>query len=77
MGENGSGKTTLAKIVAGSTGRSRGRVLWDGVDTAEIDPDELRRGVAVIFQDFERYLLPARENIGLGRHQESTTSRRS
>jgi ATP-binding cassette subfamily B protein len=29
----------------------------------------LRRSIAVIFQDFERYLLPARENVGLGRHE--------
>jgi ATP-binding cassette subfamily B protein len=34
-----------------------------------VDADELRRSVAVIFQDFERYLLPARENVGLGRHE--------
>jgi ABC-type multidrug transport system fused ATPase/permease subunit len=69
VGENGSGKTTLAKIVAGLYPPQRGRVLWDGVDGGRHDPDELRRSVAVIFQDFERYLLPARENVGLGRHE--------
>jgi ATP-binding cassette, subfamily B, bacterial len=68
VGENGSGKTTLAKIIAGLYPPERGRVLWDGVDAARYDPDELRRSVAVIFQDFARYLLPARENVGLGRH---------
>src|ERR687898_928471 len=31
--------------------------------------NQLRRAVAVIFQDFERYLLPARENVGLGRKE--------
>jgi ABC-type protease/lipase transport system fused ATPase/permease subunit len=69
VGENGSGKTTLAKIVAGLYPPQRGRVLWDGVDATRYDPDDLRRSVAVIFQDFERYLLPARENVGLGRHE--------
>jgi ATP-binding cassette, subfamily B, bacterial len=68
VGENGSGKTTLAKIVAGLYSPQAGRVLWDGVDAATVDPDDLRRAVAVVFQDFERYLLPARENVGLGRH---------
>jgi ATP-binding cassette subfamily B protein len=34
---------------------------------AALDPDAVRRQVAVIFQDFLRYLLPAHENIGLGR----------
>jgi ATP-binding cassette subfamily B protein len=68
VGENGSGKTTLAKIVAGLYRPQAGRVLWDGVDVADVDQDELRESIAVIFQDFQRYLLPARENIGMGRH---------
>jgi ATP-binding cassette subfamily B protein len=68
VGENGSGKTTLAKIVAGLYRPDAGRVLWDGVDIASVDADQLRESIAVIFQDFERYLLPARENVGMGRH---------
>ena len=31
--------------------------------------DEVRKSIAVVFQDFEQYLLPARENVGLGRHE--------
>jgi ATP-binding cassette subfamily B protein len=69
VGENGSGKTTLAKVIGGLYRPQGGRVLWDGVDVATVDPDQLRRAVAVVFQDFERYLLPARENVGLGRHE--------
>jgi ATP-binding cassette subfamily B protein len=69
VGENGSGKTTLAKMLAGLYRPERGRIRWDDTDLAEVDADELRRSVAVIFQDFERYLLPARENVGLGRHE--------
>jgi ABC-type multidrug transport system fused ATPase/permease subunit len=68
VGENGSGKTTLAKLLAGLYRPDRGRLLWNGADTASIDPRELREQVAVIFQDFERYRLTARQNIGLGRH---------
>jgi ATP-binding cassette subfamily B protein len=67
VGENGSGKTTLAKILAGLYNPERGAVRWDGVDVSKVDRDELRRSIAVIFQDFERYLLTARENVGLGR----------
>ncbi len=67
VGENGSGKTTLAKILAGLYNPQRGAVRWDGTDVAGVDRDELRRSIAVIFQDFERYLLTARENVGLGR----------
>jgi ABC-type multidrug transport system fused ATPase/permease subunit len=69
VGENGSGKTTLAKIVAGLYRPELGRVLWDGVDIADVDADDLRESIAVIFQDFQQYLLPARENVGMGRHE--------
>ncbi len=69
VGENGSGKTTLAKMLAGLYRPESGRIRWDDVDLAEVDADELRRSVSVIFQDFERYLLPARENVGLGRKE--------
>jgi ATP-binding cassette subfamily B protein len=67
VGENGSGKTTLAKLLAGLYTPDGGRVTWDGTDLAGVDPDALHRRVAVIFQDFVRYHLPARDNIGLGR----------
>jgi ATP-binding cassette subfamily B protein len=69
VGENGSGKTTLAKLLCRLYLPHGGRVLWDGVDTAAVDPDQLRRSVAVIFQDFLHYSLPASENVGMGRHQ--------
>ena len=64
VGENGSGKTTLAKILAGLYAPTSGRVLWDGVDLADVDAAELRESVAVLFQDFLKYLLTARENVG-------------
>ncbi len=67
VGENGSGKTTLAKLLAGLYRPDSGAILWDGVDVSTVDPDELRRQIAVIFQDFERFHLTLRENIGLGR----------
>jgi ATP-binding cassette subfamily B protein len=69
VGANGSGKTTLAKLLCRLYQPQAGRILWDRVDTAGVDPDQLRRQVAVIFQDFQHYALPARDNIGLGRHQ--------
>src|SRR5262249_30749613 len=62
VGENGSGKTTLAKLIAGLYPPQSGRILWNGVDSTTIDENELHRLVAVIFQDFERYLLTVGEN---------------
>ncbi|HZN20405.1 MAG TPA: ABC transporter ATP-binding protein [Micromonosporaceae bacterium] len=68
VGENGSGKTTLAKLLCRLYRPQLGRILWDGVDIADVDADGLRDSVAVIFQDFVRYALTARTNIGVGRH---------
>lgn len=67
VGENGSGKTTLAKLVGALFTPTTGRVLWDSVDGATLDPRDVRGNVGVIFQDFVRYQLSVRENIGLGR----------
>jgi ATP-binding cassette subfamily B protein len=71
VGENGSGKSTLAKLLCRLYLPDSGQVCWDDTDTATVDPDQLRRNVAVIFQDFLHYALPARENIGLGAAERS------
>src|SRR6267142_3831085 len=67
VGENGSGKTTLAKVLCGLYPPDAGRVLWDGVDASTREPGWIFDRVAVLFQDFARFMLTARENIGLGR----------
>ena len=69
VGENGSGKTTLAKLLAHLYSPDAGHIWWDDLDTSTCDPTRVRGSVAVIFQDFVRYLLPAKENIGAGRHE--------
>jgi ATP-binding cassette subfamily B protein len=66
VGANGSGKTTLAKLLAGLYLPDSGRILWDDTDVTTCDPLALRRAIAVIFQDFNRYWLSAAENIGIG-----------
>ncbi|MBA3746652.1 MAG: ABC transporter ATP-binding protein [Solirubrobacterales bacterium] len=66
VGENGAGKTTLAKLLCRLYDPESGTITWDGRDLRTCDPDELRTQIAVIFQDFMRYDLSARENIGFG-----------
>ncbi len=66
VGENGAGKTTLAKLLCRLYDPESGTIAWDGRDLRTCDPDELRTRIAVIFQDFVRYDLAARENIGFG-----------
>src|SRR5262249_38041822 len=67
VGENGSGKTTLAKLICGLYAPDQGAVLWDGANVSSVDQEQLRDQITVIFQDFVRYWLSARENIGIGR----------
>jgi ATP-binding cassette subfamily B protein len=69
VGANGSGKTTLAKLLGGLYVPDRGRVLLHDTDTAAPGRAALRADVAVLFQDFLRYALPARDSIALGRHE--------
>lgn len=66
VGENGAGKTTLAKLLCRLYDPQEGSIAWDGIDIRHFDPLELRKHIAAIFQDFARYLLTARENVGFG-----------
>ena len=71
VGENGSGKTTLAKLLCGLYAPVSGSVTWDGTDLGSLDDEAVRDNVTVLFQDFIRYALSARDNVALGRHQHS------
>jgi ABC-type multidrug transport system fused ATPase/permease subunit len=66
VGKNGAGKTTLARLLVGLYAPSEGVILINGYDMQEYDKVLLRRKMAIIFQDFVRYSLTAKENIGLG-----------
>ena len=66
VGKNGAGKTTLVKLLLRLYDPTAGRILIDGVDIRDFNPDDLRREIGVIFQDYVRYELTAGENIGVG-----------
>ena len=67
IGENGEGKTTVVKLMSRLYDPTEGQVLLDGVDLREYDLEDLYKEIGVIFQDFMRYEMTARENIGVGR----------
>jgi ATP-binding cassette subfamily B protein len=69
VGENGSGKTTLAKLLCGLYRPTAGTIRYGDRDGAEFAAGEIGEQVAVLFQDFERYLLPAADNVAVGRWQ--------
>jgi len=66
IGENGEGKTTLVKLMTRLYDPVAGQVLLDGVDLRDYDLDDLYREIGVIFQDFMRYEMTARQNIAVG-----------
>jgi ATP-binding cassette subfamily B protein len=66
VGENGSGKTTLIKLLCRLTDPTEGRILVDGVDVRRFVAEDWRRELSVIFQDYARYHVSARENIWFG-----------
>jgi ATP-binding cassette subfamily B protein len=67
VGENGQGKTTLVKLLARLYDPTSGAIYLDGTDLREYSVEELHKEIGVIFQDFVRYDMPARMNIGVGR----------
>jgi ATP-binding cassette subfamily B protein len=66
IGENGQGKTTIVKLITRLYDPTEGQILLDGIDLREYDLDDLYREIGVIFQDFMRYEMTARENIAVG-----------
>ena len=66
VGANGAGKTTLVKLLTRLYEPDEGQILLDGQDLREYDLNNLRERIGVIFQDFVRYQITARENIGFG-----------
>jgi len=66
VGENGAGKTTLVKLLLRLYEPTGGSIRIDGLELAELDPAAWRRRVGVVFQDYARFQLTARENVGVG-----------
>jgi len=67
IGENGQGKTTVVKLITRLYDPTVGQILLDGIDLREYALEDLHRHIGVIFQDFMRFEMTARENIAVGR----------
>ncbi|GMK58767.1 hypothetical protein CspeluHIS016_0602090 [Cutaneotrichosporon spelunceum] len=69
VGANGSGKSTLLKVLLGLYNGHhglRGDLLVNGVTMGDYDIQSVYARTAVVMQDFQRYDLSLRENVGLG-----------
>ncbi len=66
VSENGSGKTTMIKLLCRLYDPESGRITLDGSDIRMFRTLDLRKEISIIFQDYARYNLTARENIEFG-----------
>src|SRR4051812_16365028 len=67
VGENGAGKSTLVKLLLRFYDADQGEVRVGGINLRDLDPEELRSRIGVLFQDYASYELTVRENVVLGR----------
>jgi ATP-binding cassette subfamily B protein len=66
LGPTGSGKSSLVHLVPRFYDADRGRILLDGVDVRELDPDELARAVGLVFQEPFLFSASVAENVAYG-----------
>ncbi len=66
VGRNGSGKSTFMKLATGMYGPTEGVVLLDGIPLGQWEKSRLKSRITALFQDFNRYQLTIRENLGFG-----------
>jgi ABC-type multidrug transport system fused ATPase/permease subunit len=67
VGFNGSGKSTILKLVARIYDVTEGTIRINGRDIREVKLDDLRRSIAVLFQDYTLFPLSVRLAITIDR----------
>ena len=68
---SGAGKSTLVTLIPRFYDPVEGRILLDGTDLIELDPEELRRHVGIVPQETQLFSGTVRENIRYGRPEAS------
>ncbi len=71
VGLNGAGKTTFIKLLCRLYDVDDGEILFDGVNIKEYDYDEYMKLFSVVFQDFRLLAFSVKDNILLGKEDES------
>ena len=70
VGVNGAGKTTFLKLLTRLYDVDSGVIAIDGIPLSEINLSQLHTNIGVLNQDFARYQLSAKDNIGFGNLKE-------
>jgi ATP-binding cassette, subfamily B, bacterial len=65
VGENGAGKTTVVKLLTRLYEPTSGRILLNGLEASRFSPRSVQKQMSIIFQDYGRYQMTARENIAM------------
>ncbi len=71
LGATGSGKTSLVNLIPRFYDATSGRILIDGVDVRDYDPETLRSLVAIALQESVLFSGSVRDNIRYGRPEAS------
>lgn len=66
LGATGSGKSTLLSLIPRFYDPTRGRVLLDGKDLRDLDLDDLRRNIGLVFQESFLFSNSVAANIAFG-----------
>lgn len=66
VGDNGAGKTTLANLILRLYDIDEGAIYLDGINIKEYDYGEYQRVFSAVFQDYQMFDAPIRENIDFG-----------
>lgn len=69
LGHNGSGKSTLARLMTGSLKPAEGKILVDGIDTADESSElEVHRRVGMVFQNPDNQIVSTivEEDVAFG-----------
>ena len=66
VGSTGSGKSTLLSLIPRFYDPTRGRVAMDGIDLRDLDLDQLRRRIGVVFQESLLFRSTIAQNIAFG-----------
>ena len=65
VGENGSGKTTILNLICRFYDPQDGQVLINGYPLSSLEINSYRTHISMLFQDYARYELTAKENISI------------
>jgi len=66
VGKNGAGKSTVVKLAMGLYKPQKGNVKINGTDVFEIEYASRKKLISCVFQDYVKYPMTIRENVGLG-----------